>query len=144
MHKYSNTLIRSVSWAILVCLCRMLHQLMHESSPAALVIWYDAITTEGKLRWQDSLTDLNQPFFSACDLLFVNYTWSAETPLACAEKAGQLALHSMPLRKCMKKDINSYIVIFCRQAAGLRKSTWALMSLGETHLVVGASIAILP
>ena len=44
------------------------------------MVWYDAVTTEGKLRWQDSLTDLNQPFFDACDALFVNYTWRVRPP----------------------------------------------------------------
>lgn len=68
--------------------CRTLHMQMHESSPTAYVIWYDAITTEGKLRWQDQLTDLNQPFFDACDGLFVNYSWRADTPRACMQKAG--------------------------------------------------------
>lgn len=61
---------------------------MRERNPAALVIWYDAITTEGKLQWQDGLTDLNRPFFEACDGLFVNYTWKAGTPCECARAAG--------------------------------------------------------
>jgi endo-beta-N-acetylglucosaminidase D len=39
------------------------------------VIWYDAVTIEGKLQWQDGLTDLNKPFFDVCDGIFVNYTW---------------------------------------------------------------------
>ena len=35
-----------------------------------VVCWvfrYDAVTIEGKLRWQDALTSLNKPFFDACD-----------------------------------------------------------------------------
>lgn len=39
------------------------------------VIWYDAVTTEGKLEWQDTLSVLNKPFFDACDAIFINYTW---------------------------------------------------------------------
>lgn len=39
------------------------------------VIWYDAVTIEGKLQWQDELTCLNKPFFDACDGIFINYTW---------------------------------------------------------------------
>jgi mannosyl-glycoprotein endo-beta-N-acetylglucosaminidase len=39
------------------------------------VIWYDAVTIEGTLRWQDGLTPLNKPFFDLCDGIFINYTW---------------------------------------------------------------------
>jgi mannosyl-glycoprotein endo-beta-N-acetylglucosaminidase len=39
------------------------------------VIWYDAVTIEGELRWQDSLSLLNKPFFDVCDGIFINYTW---------------------------------------------------------------------
>ena len=28
-----------------------------------VVIWYDAVTVKGELKWQDSLTKLNKPFF---------------------------------------------------------------------------------
>lgn len=48
---------------------------MHQHTPSGLVIWYDAVTVEGRLQWQDSLTELNAPFFDACDGIFVNYTW---------------------------------------------------------------------
>ena len=39
------------------------------------VIWYDAVTTEGCLKWQNTLNALNRPFFEASDALFVNYAW---------------------------------------------------------------------
>jgi mannosyl-glycoprotein endo-beta-N-acetylglucosaminidase len=35
---------------------------------------YDAVTTEGRLDWQDALTPLNAPFFDVADALFLNYT----------------------------------------------------------------------
>jgi endo-beta-N-acetylglucosaminidase D len=38
---------------------------------------YDAVTTEGKLEWQDTLNHLNAAFFDACDGLFTNYCWKA-------------------------------------------------------------------
>ena len=53
---------------------------MQQRTPSALVIWYDAVTVEGRLQWQDSLTELNTPFFDACDGIFVNYTWRVRTP----------------------------------------------------------------
>ena len=55
---------------------------MRKHSPHSMVLWYDAVTMQGKLQWQDRLTDLNQPFFDACDGLFVNYTWQV-CGLAC-------------------------------------------------------------
>jgi len=30
---------------------------------------------EGTLQWQDTLNELNKPFYDACDGMFVNYTW---------------------------------------------------------------------
>jgi hypothetical protein len=39
---------------------------MHRAVPGALVIWYDAVTVEGWLEWQNGLTALNQPFMDAC------------------------------------------------------------------------------
>jgi hypothetical protein len=44
------------------------------------VIWYDAVTTEGKLKWQNALTMLNSPFFDACDGIWLNYTWGESAP----------------------------------------------------------------
>lgn len=40
------------------------------------VIRYDAVTVKGDLRWQNSLTPLNAPFFDLADALFVNYNWT--------------------------------------------------------------------
>jgi len=34
---------------------------------------YDAVTTEGRLRWQNTLSPLNYPFLDASDGLFLNY-----------------------------------------------------------------------
>lgn len=44
-------------------------------NPHSSVLWYDAVTNEGKLQWQDSVTDLNKCFFDCCDGIFLNYTW---------------------------------------------------------------------
>ena len=61
---------------------------MHGASSNAQIIWYDAVTIEGKLQWQDNLTTLNEDFFEACDSLFVNYTWKVKTPFQAAATAG--------------------------------------------------------
>lgn len=46
---------------------------------------YDAVTVEGKLAWQDSVTPLNRPFFDAADAIFINYTWKADAPRQLVE-----------------------------------------------------------
>ncbi len=55
--------------------CRTLKAAMREHCSRSQVIWYDAVTTEGDLTWQNTLNALNRPFFDASDALFVNYSW---------------------------------------------------------------------
>ncbi|EFN54696.1 hypothetical protein CHLNCDRAFT_53027 [Chlorella variabilis] len=50
---------------------------------------YDAVTTEGKLKWQNTLSRLNRPFFDACDAIWVNYTWKKGTPALVRLEAGE-------------------------------------------------------
>jgi hypothetical protein len=56
----------------------------------SFVVWYDAMTTEGNLKWQNDLTDFNKPFFDSSDAIFINYTWKVDAPAACALRAGAL------------------------------------------------------
>ena len=39
---------------------------------------YDAVTIEGKLKWQNGLTDLNLPFFEESNSIFTNYTFKED------------------------------------------------------------------
>lgn len=64
---------------------------MHAAVPGSKVIWYDAVTVEGKLDWQNALTPLNAPFFDACDGIWLNYTWTEGAPDAARKAAGQRA-----------------------------------------------------
>ena len=48
-------------------------------NPDSKVLWYDSVTVDGKLEWQNALNDLNSPFFALCDGIFLNYTWTEET-----------------------------------------------------------------
>lgn len=60
---------------------RQLSSQLNQLKPDGVgVIWYDSVTIDGKLQWQDGLTPLNKPFFDACDGLFVNYTWGGDIP----------------------------------------------------------------
>ena len=38
----------------------MLTRAMHDAIPHSQVIWYDSVTVEGKLEWQNELNDLNR------------------------------------------------------------------------------------
>ncbi|KAK9833780.1 hypothetical protein WJX74_005705 [Apatococcus lobatus] len=66
---------------------RVMTEQAHGMDPSGTILWYDAVTMEGKLEWQDTLSPLNAPFFQACDGLFVNYSWKAETPAQAAAAA---------------------------------------------------------
>lgn len=61
---------------------------MHSSKAGSVVIWYDSVTIDGKLDWQDHLNDRNKPYFDVCDGIFVNYTWKANYPKLSAGVAG--------------------------------------------------------
>ncbi|KAK3139047.1 hypothetical protein QOZ80_5AG0377030 [Eleusine coracana subsp. coracana] len=61
---------------------------IHADVPGSLVIWYDAITVNGELDWQNKLNKYNKPFFDLCDGLFANYTWKKNDPQDSAQVAG--------------------------------------------------------
>ncbi|KAK7281105.1 hypothetical protein RIF29_08805 [Crotalaria pallida] len=60
---------------------------MHSSVPGSLVLWYDSITVDGTLKWQDQLNEYNKAFFDICDGIFVNYTWKENYPSLSAAVA---------------------------------------------------------
>ncbi|ESW35571.1 hypothetical protein PHAVU_001G245900 [Phaseolus vulgaris] len=62
---------------------------MHSSVPGSLVLWYDSVTVDGKLNWQDQLNEQNKPFFDICDGIFVNYTWKEDYPRLSAAVASE-------------------------------------------------------
>ncbi|KAK4489296.1 hypothetical protein RD792_005100 [Penstemon davidsonii] len=66
-----------------------LSQTMHSSLPGSLVIWYDSVTIDGDLNWQNLLNDKNKPFFDICDGLFANYSWGEDYPKLSADVAGE-------------------------------------------------------
>ncbi|KZV25990.1 cytosolic endo-beta-N-acetylglucosaminidase-like [Dorcoceras hygrometricum] len=65
-----------------------LSQTMHSSVSGSLVIWYDSVTIDGNLSWQNQLNDKNKPFFDLCDGILVNYSWQEDYPKLSADVAG--------------------------------------------------------
>ncbi|KAJ8727821.1 hypothetical protein PYW08_016206 [Mythimna loreyi] len=76
---------------VLLEFVRYLHRLLHEELPHATLLWYDSVTVQGVLSWQNKLNDKNMAFFEACDGLFTNYSWAPEdVPASAAAAAGRL------------------------------------------------------
>ncbi|KAI3519722.1 hypothetical protein L1887_08937 [Cichorium endivia] len=65
-----------------------LTNVMHSSMPGSLIIWYDSVTIEGQLNWQNQLNNYNKPFFDICDGIFMNYSWTEDYPRLSAAVAG--------------------------------------------------------
>lgn len=62
----------------LLYLTEKLAQRMHEKVLDSCVLWYDSVTIDGELKWQNALNSLNSQFFHACDGIFLNYTWTED------------------------------------------------------------------
>ncbi|XP_030751672.1 cytosolic endo-beta-N-acetylglucosaminidase isoform X1 [Sitophilus oryzae] len=56
----------------------VLTQNIHKDNSENIVIWYDSVTKDGKLLWQDQLNCENKCFFDLCDGIFLNYCWNEE------------------------------------------------------------------
>jgi endo-beta-N-acetylglucosaminidase D len=54
------------------------------------IVWYDSVTQEGKLDWQNALNDKNKDLFLASDAIFLNYTWKKEDLEISIEIANRL------------------------------------------------------
>ncbi|CAN0444853.1 unnamed protein product, partial [Ectocarpus sp. 8 AP-2014] len=72
---------------VLAYFLRSLTAQMRAATLRSTVLWYDSVTVEGKLEWQDRLNGENRVFFDACDGIFSNYAWKADYPSACALEA---------------------------------------------------------
>lgn len=74
-------------------LLKYLTDKIHSRIPHSKIIWYDSMTKEGDIKWQNTLNDMNQEFFKVVDGLFVNYFWKADTPPSAYEYAMNLGRH---------------------------------------------------
>jgi endo-beta-N-acetylglucosaminidase D len=73
--------------AAMIEFIRYLTNAMHTHIPGSKVVWYDSLTIQAKLRWQDQLNWNNAPFLDVCDGIFVNYTWKQDYPSKSAQFA---------------------------------------------------------
>jgi len=64
-----------------------LTQAMHRSIGHSQVIWYDSVTKDGQLKWQDQLNGENKCFFDRCDGIFLNYGWDRNKLITSCEAA---------------------------------------------------------
>lgn len=72
-----NTL-EEIEVARMVMLLEAVNKKAKAVNPKATILWYDSVTKEGKLDWQNELNELNLDFFNVCDGIFLNYTWKPE------------------------------------------------------------------
>ncbi|XP_016770643.1 cytosolic endo-beta-N-acetylglucosaminidase isoform X2 [Apis mellifera] len=49
---------------------------IHEAIKDSEIIWYDSVTNEGTLNWQNELNNKNIDFFLNCDGIYLNYNWN--------------------------------------------------------------------
>lgn len=78
-----------ITW-IYIRLLKYLTEKIHQRIPNSKIVWYDSMTKEGDIKWQNTVNDMNKEFFNASDGIFVNYFWKADTPMAAFEQAQAL------------------------------------------------------
>lgn len=124
---------------------KLIHHKLHDKIPYAEVIWYDSVTGEGKLKWQNELNSLNRTFFDNCDGIFLNYTWKEENLKTSAENAGSRRLDvyvgvDVFGRNCYGGGgFNSYQAVKLARKHGLSLAlfapSWVHEYLGSSHFV---------
>ena len=83
-----NSLDSSVEVPLMKCFLKSLSQDMRKVSPQSRVIWYDTVTVDGRLQWQNKVNRKNKEFLDCCDGIFVNYGWTADAPIVSSLFAG--------------------------------------------------------
>ncbi|KAF6265409.1 glycosyl hydrolase family 85-domain-containing protein [Scenedesmus sp. NREL 46B-D3] len=105
---------------------------MAATRPQGMVVWYDAVTTAGELRWQNKLCpEANGPFFDLADALFLNYCWKPAALPETAAAAGARA-HDVFVgvdvygRGCFGGGgHNTHLALAAAKAAGLSAALFA-------------------
>jgi len=70
-----------VEWTLVPYLLQLVKKLTDKTheiyGDSGMVLWYDSVTIQGNLQWQNELNMLNKPFMDNCDGIFLNYIWKA-------------------------------------------------------------------
>ncbi len=77
--------------AVLLDWLMLLRTRLKSHNAHSRLMWYDAVTIDGKLDWQNALNAKNKPFFDVCDAVFLNYAWNQSAAAASAYIAGDRA-----------------------------------------------------
>ncbi|TNY22109.1 glycosyl hydrolase family 85-domain-containing protein, partial [Rhodotorula diobovata] len=105
---------------------------MRRRVPGGEVMWYDAVTTDGQLAWQNALTERNLPFFTACDSIFLNYWWRGDQLASTAALLDRLG-------SGRRQDVYFGIDVFGRGTlAGGGFEAWRAVHKIEQRLGTGA------
>ncbi|KAI8059138.1 glycoside hydrolase [Gongronella butleri] len=64
-----------------------LREALHMQIPDSLVLWYDSMTTDGVINYQNTLNASNAMFFDASDGIYLNYWWKNTTPSEAVQEA---------------------------------------------------------
>ncbi|XP_057366566.1 uncharacterized protein LOC130687416 isoform X2 [Daphnia carinata] len=83
-----NSLEKMVVDNILYFLRRLKQELVFAGN-CGKIIWYDSVTKDGKLDWQNELNAKNKDFFDSCDGIFLNYVWEPANLTKSAIVAGE-------------------------------------------------------
>ncbi|XP_045112960.1 cytosolic endo-beta-N-acetylglucosaminidase-like isoform X2 [Portunus trituberculatus] len=95
------------------------------------VIWYDSVTKNGELKWQNELNSQNYAFFFACDGIFLNYTWTEDHLVRSRKAAGS-----------RHRNIFVGLDVFGRNFyAGGKYDTWKAMEVVRKHDLSAAIFA---
>lgn len=95
------------------------------------VIWYDSVTENGELKWQNALNSQNHAFFDACDGIFLNYTWTEDHLDSSKKAAGD-----------RHRDVFVGLDVFGRNFyAGGKYDTWKALEVVRKHDLSAAIFA---
>ncbi|XP_046959336.1 uncharacterized protein LOC124529595 isoform X2 [Vanessa cardui] len=66
-----------------------LHDILHQELENPVLIWYDSVTVDGHLNWQNGLNEKNRGYFDVVDGIFTNYSWSEKDVESSVVAAGE-------------------------------------------------------
>ncbi|KAF2264295.1 hypothetical protein CC78DRAFT_533357 [Lojkania enalia] len=120
-----------------------LEQLKSEIGPKGSLIWYDALTKDNKINYQNALTPANLPFAKSCNSILTNYSWTA----ADAQNSKLLAHQSdIPSNNVFfgvdvwaqnKTSLNHPRITYPEKEGGGTNTGLAVNKLAKTRLSVG-------